>query len=237
MQETLVERDVLSIASTSSTVPAQDDHRRSDDGPLHSFLHPLSDHVALLLNMTPHDLERILYNECFVVIEPGLTALTARQVLTEKELNRVQDEFIGDTFTVETGIEAVKHLLASVDLKHVRARLNAALKRKHSKSGSKSLKDRLKLVDAFLAVGANPEWMILDVVPELRSVVPFASHQDDDLYQRVVTRNDRLKRLIELRAPEIILRNEKRMLQAAVTALLDSGPRNRVDSPNTQLPH
>ena len=211
-----------------SHAPVHADLEPSNNDFLQPFLHPLSRHVGLLVDMAAEDLERVLYFERFVVTEPGLTPLKLHQPLTEEGYLRAQDEFGGDAFVAQTGIEAVKHMLAALDLEEERTKVHAALAETDSETERKILAERLKLVEVFLARGAKPEWMILDVVPELWPVVPFdrdrpVTPDDDELYQRVAIRNARLKQLIELRAPEIILRNEKRMLRAAVNALLDNG--------------
>ena len=201
------------------------------------FLKSLPSRIGLLLDMTLKDLERILYFESFVVTEPGLTPLKLHQLLGEEEYINAQDEHGDDNFTAMIGAEALKSMLLELDLDEERATLRTELKETNSETKRKKLVKRLKLVEAFLDSGARPEWMILDVVPvippELRPLVPldggrFATSDLNDLYRRVINRNNRLKRLIELRAPDIIVRNEKRMLQEAVDALFDNGRRGRV---------
>ncbi|MCH8153646.1 MAG: DNA-directed RNA polymerase subunit beta', partial [Proteobacteria bacterium] len=201
------------------------------------FLKSLPSRIGLLVDMTLKDLERILYFESFVVTEPGLTSLKLHQLLGEEEYINAQDEFGDDNFTAMIGAEALKSMLLELDLDEERATLRTELKETNSEAKRKKLVKRLKLVEAFLDSGARPEWMILDVVPvippELRPLVPldggrFATSDLNDLYRRVINRNNRLKRLIELRAPDIIVRNEKRMLQEAVDALFDNGRRGRV---------
>ncbi|HSR71324.1 MAG TPA: DNA-directed RNA polymerase subunit beta', partial [Kiloniellales bacterium] len=201
------------------------------------FLKSLPSRIGLLLDMTLKDLERILYFENFVVTEPGLTSLKLRQLLTEDEYLDAQEEHGEDSFTAKIGAEALKDMLLELDLEEERATLRADLKETSSEAKRKKLVKRLKLVEAFLESGARPEWMILDVIPvippELRPLVPldggrFATSDLNDLYRRVINRNNRLKRLIELRAPDIIVRNEKRMLQESVDALFDNGRRGRV---------
>jgi DNA-directed RNA polymerase subunit beta' len=201
------------------------------------FMKSLPSRVGLLLDMTLKDLERILYFESFVVTEPGLSALKVHQLLSEDEYLDAQDEFGEDAFTAMIGAEALKQMLSSLDMEQERTTLRVELKETNSEAKRKKLVKRLKLVEAFLASGAKCEWMILDVVPvippELRPLVPldggrFATSDLNDLYRRVINRNNRLKRLIELRAPEIIVRNEKRMLQESVDALFDNGRRGRV---------
>jgi DNA-directed RNA polymerase subunit beta' len=187
--------------------------------------------------MTLKDLERVLYFENFVVIEPGLTPLKQFQLLSEEEFIDAQDEYGEDEFTAKIGAEALKDILSNLDLEEERSLLREELRQTSSEAKRKKLVKRLKLIEAFFESGARPEWMILDVVPvippELRPLVPldggrFATSDLNDLYRRVINRNNRLKRLIELRAPDIIVRNEKRMLQEAVDALFDNGRRGRV---------
>ncbi|MFQ5776304.1 MAG: DNA-directed RNA polymerase subunit beta', partial [Kiloniellaceae bacterium] len=201
------------------------------------FLKSLPSRIGLLLDMTLKDLERILYFESFVVTEPGLTPLKMCQLLSEDEHLEAQEEYGEDSFTAMIGAEAMKSMLSALDLEQERASLRTELKETNSEAKRKKLVKRLKLVEAFLESGARPEWMILDVVPvippELRPLVPldggrFATSDLNDLYRRVINRNNRLKRLIELRAPDIIVRNEKRMLQEAVDAQFDNGRRGRV---------
>ncbi len=201
------------------------------------FLKSLPSRVGLLLDMTLKQLEKVLYFESFVVTEPGLTPLKQQQLLTEEEYLDAQDEFGEDAFTAMIGAEAMKQMLGVLDMEEERTTLRVELKETNSEAKRKKLVKRLKLVEAFLSSGAKPEWMVLDVVPvippELRPLVPldggrFATSDLNDLYRRVINRNNRLKRLIELRAPEIIVRNEKRMLQEAVDALFDNGRRGRV---------
>jgi len=201
------------------------------------FLKSLPSRIGLLLDMTLKDLERILYFENFVVTEPGLTSLKLHQLLSEDEFIEAQDEFGDDNFTAMIGAEALKAMLIELDLEEDRSTLRVDLKETNSEAKRKKYVKRLKLIEAFLGSGARPEWMILDVVPvippELRPLVPldggrFATSDLNDLYRRVINRNNRLKRLIELRAPDIIVRNEKRMLQESVDALFDNGRRGRV---------
>ena len=181
-------------------------------------------------------LERILYFESYVVIEPGLTALEKYQLLTEDELLSAQDEYGEDAFSAGIGAEAVKQMLIDLDLEGERKVLLDELAVTKSELKPKKIIKRLKVVESFLESGNRPEWMILEVIPvippELRPLVPldggrFATSDLNDLYRRVINRNNRLKRLMELRAPDIIVRNEKRMLQEAVDALFDNGRRGR----------
>ena len=201
------------------------------------FLKSMPSRIGLMLDMTLRELEKILYFESFVVTEPGLTPLKERQLLTEEEYFKAQEEYGEDNFTAVIGAEALKAMLAAIELKPEREKLRQELRDTNSEAKRKKLVKRLKLVEAFLESGTRPEWMILDVVPvippELRPLVPldggrFATSDLNDLYRRVINRNNRLKRLIELRAPDIIIRNEKRMLQEAVDALFDNGRRGRV---------
>ena len=201
------------------------------------FLKSLPSRIGLLLDMQLKQLERILYFESYVVIEPGLTPLEKYQLLTEDELLDAQDEYGEDGFSAGIGAEAVKHMLMSLDLVQEKEDLLEELATTKSELKPKKIIKRLKVVESFIDSGNRPEWMILDVVPvippELRPLVPldggrFATSDLNDLYRRVINRNNRLKRLIELRAPDIIVRNEKRMLQEAVDALFDNGRRGRV---------
>ncbi len=201
------------------------------------FLKSLPSRIGLLLDMTLKDLERILYFEYYVVLEPGLTPLKDRQLLSEDEYLKAQDEFGGDSFTAMIGAEAIREMLKAMDLTKLQVELRTEMGETDSDIKKKKYAKRLKLIEAFLASGNKPEWMILTVVPvippDLRPLVPldggrFATSDLNDLYRRVINRNNRLKRLIELRAPDIIIRNEKRMLQEAVDALFDNGRRGRV---------
>src|SRR6195952_4743435 len=201
------------------------------------FLKSLPSRIGLLLDMTLKDLERILYFEYYVVLEPGLTALKDRQLLSEEEYLRAQDEYGQDSFTAMIGAEAIRELLKGLELEKLETQLRAEMHETESDIKHKKLAKRLKIVEAFRFSGNKPEWMILTVVPvippDLRPLVPldggrFATSDLNDLYRRVINRNNRLKRLMELRAPDIIIRNEKRMLQEAVDALFDNGRRGRV---------
>ena len=201
------------------------------------FLKSLPSRIGLMLDMTLKDLERVLYFENYIVIEPGLTPLQERQLLTEDEFYKAQDEYGNDSFTAEIGAEAIRKLLAAIDLIKLRDELRVDIAESNGGEKQKKLVKRLKVVDAFIESGNRPEWMILTQVPvippELRPLVPldggrFATSDLNDLYRRVINRNNRLKRLIELKAPDIIVRNEKRMLQESVDALFDNGRRGRV---------
>src|SRR5450631_3751012 len=200
------------------------------------FLKSLPSRIGLILDMTLKDLERVLYFENYIVIEPGLTPLKERQLLTEDEFYKAQDEYGNDSFTAEIGAEAIRKLLMAIDLEKLRDDLRVDIAGSNGGEKQKKLVKRLKVVDAFLESGNRPEWMILTVVPvippELRPLVPldggrFATSDLNDLYRRVINRNNRLKRLMELKAPDIIVRNEKRMLQEAVDSLLDNGRRGK----------
>src|SRR5438105_12915714 len=201
------------------------------------FLKSLPSRIGLLLDMTLKDLERILYFEYYVVLEPGLTPLQDRQLLSEDEYLKAQDEYGQDSFTAQIGAEAIREMLKGLDLEKLAADLRVEIAESTSELKPKKLAKRLKLIEAFVQSGNRPEWMILTQVPvippDLRPLVPldggrFATSDLNDLYRRVINRNNRLKRLIELRAPDIIIRNEKRMLQEAVDALFDNGRRGRV---------
>ncbi len=201
------------------------------------FLKSLPSRIGLLLDMTLKDLERILYFEYYVVLEPGLTPLKDRQLLSEDDYVKAQDEYGADSFTAMIGAEAIREMLKALDLEKMAADLRVEIIESTSELKPKKLAKRLKLIEAFTQSSNKPEWMILTHVPvippDLRPLVPldggrFATSDLNDLYRRVINRNNRLKRLIELRAPDIIIRNEKRMLQEAVDALFDNGRRGRV---------
>ncbi len=201
------------------------------------FLKSLPSRIGLMLDMTLRDLERVLYFENYVVIEPGLTDLNYGQMMTEEEYMSAQDTYGMDAFTANIGAEAIREMLAAIDLDAEAEQLRADLAVATGELKPKKIIKRLKVVESFLESGNRPEWMILTVVPvippELRPLVPldggrFATSDLNDLYRRVINRNNRLKRLIELRAPDIIVRNEKRMLQESVDALFDNGRRGRV---------
>jgi len=209
------------------------------------FLKSLPSRIGLMLDMTLRDLERILYFENYVVIEPGLTDLTYGQLMTEEEFLDAQDQYGTDAFTANIGAEAIREMLAAIDLDATAEQLREELKEATGELKPKKIIKRLKIVESFLESGNRPEWMILTVLPvippELRPLVPldggrFATSDLNDLYRRVINRNNRLKRLIELRAPDIIVRNEKRMLQEAVDALFDNGRRGRVITGTNKRP-
>ncbi|MBT0959461.1 DNA-directed RNA polymerase subunit beta' [Alphaproteobacteria bacterium KMM 3653] len=200
------------------------------------FLKSLPSRIGLMLDMTLRDLERILYFENYVVIEPGLTDLTYGQLMNEEDYMDAQDTYGMDAFTANIGAEAIREMLSMIDLEAEAEQLRADLAEATGELKPKKIIKRLKIVESFIESGNRPEWMVLTVVPvippELRPLVPldggrFATSDLNDLYRRVINRNNRLKRLIELRAPDIIVRNEKRMLQESVDALFDNGRRGR----------
>ncbi len=199
------------------------------------FLKSLPSRLGLMLDMTVREIERVLYFEAYVVIDPGLTPLERAQLLTEDAYLEAIEQY-GDEFDARMGAEAVRELLRRVSLKEEAATLREELEGTSSETKIKKLTKRLKVVEAFLHSGNNPEWMIMEILPvlppDLRPLVPldggrFATSDLNDLYRRVINRNNRLKRLLDLNAPDIIVRNEKRMLQEAVDALLDNGRRGK----------
>lgn len=199
------------------------------------FLKSLPSRLGMVLDMTLRDIERVLYFEAFVVIEPGMTPLSRGQLLTEEDYYAKQDEFGGD-FDAFMGAEGIQGLLRNLDLTSEVERLRSELEATSSETKIKKIAKRLKVLEAFVRSGMKPEWMVLEVLPvlppELRPLVPldggrFATSDLNDLYRRVINRNNRLKRLLELSAPEIIVRNEKRMLQESVDSLLDNGRRGK----------
>ncbi len=201
------------------------------------FLKSLPSRIGLLLDMGLKDLERVLYFENYVVIEPGLTPLKAGQLLSEEDFLKAQEEHGEDAFQAGIGAEAVRDMLMALNLEQMREQIRQEIAEATTELKPKKLAKRLKVIEAFIQSGNRPEWMIMKVIPvippELRPLVPldggrFATSDLNDLYRRVINRNNRLKRLIELRAPDIIIRNEKRMLQEAVDALFDNGRRGRV---------
>ncbi len=201
------------------------------------FLKSVPSRISTLLDMTLKDVERILYFENYIVLEPGLTPLKMHQLMGENEYLKAQEEYGEDSFTAGIGAEAIRDMLNAINLDALKISLREELKVATGELKPKKLAKRLKLVENFIESGNRPDWMILTVVPvippELRPLVPldggrFATSDLNDLYRRVINRNNRLKRLIELRAPDIIVRNEKRMLQESVDALFDNGRRGRV---------
>src|SRR5210317_561308 len=209
------------------------------------FLKSLPSRIGLMLDMTLRDLERILYFENYVVIEPGLTDLTYGQLMNEEEFLDAQDIYGMDAFTANIGAEAIREMLSLIDLEAEAEQLRVDLSEATGELKPKKIIKRLKIVESFIESGNRPEWMVLTVIPvippELRPLVPldggrFATSDLNDLYRRVINRNNRLKRLIELRAPDIIVRNEKRMLQESVDALFDNGRRGRVITGQNKRP-
>src|SRR6201746_2337783 len=199
------------------------------------FLKSLPSRLAMVLDMTLRDIERVLYFEAYVVIEPGMTPLKARQIMTEEDYYNKVEEY-GDEFRAEMGAEGVREVLRWIDIHRDAEALRVELKESKSEAKIKKYAKRLKVLEAFQRSGIKPDWMIMEVLPglppELRPLVPldggrFATSDLNDLYRRVINRNNRLKRLMELRAPEIITRNQKRMLQEAVDSLLDNGRRGK----------
>lgn len=201
------------------------------------FLKSLPSRISTLLDIAMKDLEKILYFENYVVIDPKLSALQKGDLLSEDALQRAQDEYGEDSFTASIGAEVVQEMLAELDLPTLRTQLQEELFQTNSEAKKKKIIKRLKLVEDFIESGNRPEWMIMNVLPiippEIRPLVMldggrFATSDLNELYRRVINRNNRLKRLIELRAPDIIIRNEKRMLQESVDSLLDNGRRGKV---------
>lgn len=208
------------------------------------FLKSLPSRIALLLDMTLRSIERVLYFETFVVVDPGMSPLEKGQLLTDEEyLNAVEEH--GDDFVAKMGAEAIYDLLKSIDLKDEINKLREEINSTNSDTKIKKFSKRLKVIDSLLASNNRPEWMIMTVLPvlppELRPLVPldggrFATSDLNDLYRRVINRNNRLTRLLDLNAPDIIVRNEKRMLQEAVDALLDNGRRGRAITGSNRRP-
>ncbi|MFY0678803.1 MAG: DNA-directed RNA polymerase subunit beta' [Neptuniibacter sp.] len=208
------------------------------------FLKSLPSRIGLMLDMTLRDIERVLYFESFVVIDPGMTTLERGQLMNDEQYFEALEEF-GDDFDARMGAEAVKELLSSIELEEEVNMLREELPQTNSETKIKKLSKRLKLLEAFYKSGNKPEWMILEVLPvlppDLRPLVPldggrFATSDLNDLYRRVINRNNRLKRLLDLNAPDIIVRNEKRMLQESVDALLDNGRRGRAITGSNKRP-
>ncbi|MFP3036940.1 MAG: DNA-directed RNA polymerase subunit beta' [Arsenophonus sp.] len=208
------------------------------------FLKSLPSRIGLLLDMPLRDIERVLYFESYVVIESGMTSLERRQILTEEQYLDALEEF-GDEFDAKMGAEAIQFLLKNLNLEQESQILREELNINNSETKRKKLTKRIKLIGSFIQSNNNPEWMILNVLPvlppDLRPLVPldggrFATSDLNDLYRRVINRNNRLKRLLDLAAPDIIVRNEKRMLQEAVDALLDNGRRGRAITGSNKRP-
>ena len=209
------------------------------------FLKSLPSRISLLLDMTLKDVEKVLYFESYVVIEPSLTPFEPKQLLSEEEYMDACDEYGEDAFTAMIGAEAIYEMLKEIDLEQTADTLRDELKEATGELKPKKIAKRLKVIESFLHSGCRPEWMVMTVVPvippDLRPLVPldggrFATSDLNDLYRRVINRNNRLKRLMELRAPDIIIRNEKRMLQESVDALFDNGRRGRVITGTNKRP-
>ncbi|HYL81151.1 MAG TPA: DNA-directed RNA polymerase subunit beta', partial [Candidatus Acidoferrum sp.] len=199
------------------------------------FFKSIPSRIGYLVDMSLRDLEKILYFEEYVVLDPGKTPLQMRQLLTEEQFRKAVEEY-GDGFRAGMGAEAIREVLRKINVPELANQLRVRMTKETSQQNRKKITKRLRIVEAFLNSGNKPEWMILEVIPvlppELRPLVPldggrFATSDLNDLYRRLINRNNRLKRLIELRAPDIIIRNEKRMLQEAVDALFDNGRRGR----------
>jgi DNA-directed RNA polymerase subunit beta' len=208
------------------------------------FLKSLPSRIGLLLDMTLRDIERILYFEAFVVVDPGMTTLERGQLLSDEAYLEAIEEN-GDEFVALMGAEAVFHMLGDIELEEERKQLREEIESTRSETKLKRITKRLKLVESFIESGNDPQWMIMTVLPvlppDLRPLVPldggrFATSDLNDLYRRVINRNNRLKRLLELNAPDIIVRNEKRMLQESVDALLDNGRRGRAITGTNKRP-
>ncbi len=208
------------------------------------FLKSLPSRIGLMLDMTLREIERVLYFEAFVVIDPGMTPMQRGQLLTDEMYLEAIEEH-GDEFDARMGAEAVFHLLQTIDLAQEMTKIREEMASTSSETKLKRLSKRLKLVESFIESGNKPEWMVMTVLPvlppDLRPLVPldggrFATSDLNDLYRRVINRNNRLRRLLELNAPDIIVRNEKRMLQEAVDALLDNGRRGRAITGTNKRP-
>jgi DNA-directed RNA polymerase subunit beta' len=208
------------------------------------FLKSLPSRIGLLLDMTLRDIERVLYFESYVVIDPGMTQLERGQLMTDDEFLDVVEEY-GDEFDARMGAEAIQQLLLDLDSEEEIEKIREGMEKTNSEAKLKKLTKRLKLIEAFMESGNKPEWMIMTVLPvlppDLRPLVPleggrFATSDLNDLYRRVINRNNRLRRLLDLSAPDIIVRNEKRMLQEAVDALLDNGRRGRAITGSNKRP-
>ena len=191
--------------------------------------------LGLMMDMTARDLERVIYYEDYLVIDEGKTPLKPKQLLTETEYREAQEQF-GDSFIAKMGAEAIRDVFKKIDLDELATELEQQLETTKSKQTRKKVAKRLKLVQGFLTAGSRPEWMILETLPvippDLRPLVPleggrFATSDLNDLYRRVINRNNRLRNLLQLKTPEVIIRNEKRMLQESVDALMDNGRHGR----------
>jgi DNA-directed RNA polymerase subunit beta' len=209
------------------------------------FLKSLPSRIGLLLDLALKDLEKVLYFESFIVTEPGMVkSLKKFQILSDDENSALKEEY-GDSFQSMIGAEAIQKLLSEIDLPSEQVKVREELSSTSSETKKKKLVKRLKLIEAFLSSKLKPEWMIMNVIPvippELRPLVPldggrFATSDLNDLYRRVINRNNRLQRLLTLKAPDIIVRNEKRMLQEACDALFDNGRRGRVITGTNKRP-
>ncbi|AFJ03521.1 DNA-directed RNA polymerase beta' subunit [Methylophaga frappieri] len=208
------------------------------------FLKSLPSRISLFLDMTLRDIERVLYFEAFIVVDPGMTPLEKGQLLSDEMFLNAMEEY-GDEFDARMGAEAIQELLRAIDLRKEIDTIREEINGTNSETKIKKLSKRLKLMEAFLDSGNKPEWMVMEVLPvlppDLRPLVPldggrFATSDLNDLYRRVINRNNRLKRLLDLNAPDIIVRNEKRMLQESVDALLDNGRRGRAITGTNRMP-
>ncbi|HNE26865.1 MAG TPA: DNA-directed RNA polymerase subunit beta', partial [Pseudomonadales bacterium] len=208
------------------------------------FLKSLPSRIGMLLDMTLRDIERVLYFESFVVIDPGMTTLEKGQLLGDEEYYQCMEEF-GDDFEAKMGAEAIQALLRDIDIDSEVIRLREEIHQTTAETKLKKQSKRLKLLEGFQVSKNKPEWMVLEALPvlppDLRPLVPldggrFATSDLNDLYRRVINRNNRLKRLLDLNAPDIIVRNEKRMLQESVDALLDNGRRGRAITGSNKRP-
>jgi len=209
------------------------------------FLRSLPSRIGAMMDMTLKELERVLYYENYIVLDPKETDFKEGEVINEEKYQKAMEKWGFDGFTVGMGAEAIREMLRRIDLEKVSGILRAEMKKTASDAKKKRIAKRLKVVEAFLHSGNKPEWMILEVIPvlppDLRPLVPldggrFATSDLNDLYRRVINRNNRLKRLMELNAPDIIIRNEKRMLQEAVDALFDNGRRGRIITGQNKRP-
>ena len=208
------------------------------------FLKSLPSRIGLLLDMTLRSIERVLYFESYVVVDPGMTTLERGQLLTDEQYFEAMEEF-GDEFEAKMGAEAIQRLMLEIDMDAEAERLRDEIPETSSETKIKKLSKRLKLIEAFVNSGNKPEWMVMEALPvlppDLRPLVSldggrFATSDLNDLYRRVINRNNRLKRLLDLNAPDIIVRNEKRMLQESVDALLDNGRRGRAITGSNKRP-
>ncbi|MEQ9823331.1 MAG: DNA-directed RNA polymerase subunit beta' [Puniceicoccaceae bacterium] len=200
------------------------------------FLKSMPSRIGLMLDVTARNLERVIYYENYMVTDPGKTPLEAKQLLTEQEFLQAQDEYGYDAFTAKMGAEAIRDVLASLDLESMVEELHEQMHATRSKQIKKKVAKRLKVIQGFMTSGSRPEWMVLEVLPvippDLRPLVPleggrFATSDLNDLYRRVINRNNRLKNLLQLKTPDVIIHNEKRMLQESVDALFDNGRHGR----------